>query len=45
MLSTLISYVSYSQIWIVKDKKMIFIGGNTTRATFEFELEFLKLIK
>ena len=45
MISTLISYITYSQIWIVKDKQKIFIGGNTTRATFEFELEFLKLIK
>ena len=45
MISTLISYITYSQILIVKDKQKIFIGGNTTRATFEFELEFLKLIK
>ena len=45
MLSSLISYISYSQIWIVKDQEIIFIGGNTTRATYEFELEFLKLIK
>nr|AIR75615.1 c-type cytochrome biogenesis protein [Cyclotella sp. WC03_2]AIR75663.1 c-type cytochrome biogenesis protein [Cyclotella sp. WC03_2] len=45
MLSTLISYITYSQIWIVQDKQKIFIGGNTTRATFEFELEFLKLVK
>jgi cytochrome c biogenesis protein len=45
MVSTLISYVTYSQIWIVQDKQKIFIGGNTTRATFEFELEFLKLVK
>ena len=45
MISTLISYITYSQIWIVKDKQKIFIGGNTTRAAFEFELEFLKLIK
>ena len=45
MISTLISYITYSQIWLVKDKQKIFIGGNTTRATFEFELEFLKLIK
>ena len=45
MISTLISYITYSQIWIVKDKKKIFIGGNTTRATFDFELEFLKLVK
>jgi cytochrome c biogenesis protein len=45
MISTLISYITYSQIWIVQDEQKIFIGGNTTRATFEFELEFLKLIK
>nr|YP_010594901.1 Cytochrome c biogenesis protein [Stephanopyxis turris]YP_010594945.1 Cytochrome c biogenesis protein [Stephanopyxis turris]WAJ57636.1 Cytochrome c biogenesis protein [Stephanopyxis turris]WAJ57680.1 Cytochrome c biogenesis protein [Stephanopyxis turris] len=45
MFSTLISYVTYSQIWIVQDRKRIFIGGNTTRATFDFELEFFKLIK
>nr|AWT38995.1 c-type cytochrome biogenesis protein [Eunotogramma sp.]AWT39048.1 c-type cytochrome biogenesis protein [Eunotogramma sp.] len=45
MISTLISYITYSQIWIVQDQKKIFIGGNTTRATFDFELEFLKLIK
>jgi cytochrome c biogenesis protein len=45
MISTLISYITYSQIWIVQDKKKIFIGGNTTRAKFDFELEFLKLVK
>ena len=45
MLSTLISYITYSQIWIIKNNQEIFIGGNTTRGTFEFEIEFLKLIK
>lgn len=45
MVSTLISYITYSQIWIVQDKKNIFIGGNTTRAVFDFEIEFFKLIK
>jgi cytochrome c biogenesis protein len=45
MLSTLFSYVTYSQIWIIQNKKEIFIGGNTTRATFDFEIEFFKLIK
>jgi cytochrome c biogenesis protein len=45
MISTLISYITYSQIWVIKDKKKIFIGGTTTRATFDFELEFFKLIK
>ena len=45
ILSTLISYITYSQIWIVQNDKKIFIGGNTNRATFEFELEFFKIIK
>ena len=45
MISTLTSYVTYSQIWIVKDQNEIYIGGNTTRATFDFELEFSKIIK
>ena len=43
MISTLISYITYSQIWIVQDKNKIFIGGNTTRAKFDFELEFFRL--
>jgi cytochrome c biogenesis protein len=45
MVSTLISYISYSQVWIIKDHQKMFIGGNTTRATFDFEIEFFKLIK
>lgn len=45
MVSTLISYITYSQIWIIQSKKKrkLLIGGNTTRAKFEFELEFFKL--
>lgn len=45
MISTLISYITYSQIWIVKDNDNFYIGGNTTRATFDFELEFFKITK
>jgi len=45
MFSTLISYITYSQIWIYQKNSQIFIGGNTTRATFEFELEFFNYIK
>jgi cytochrome c biogenesis protein len=45
MLSTLMSYVTYSQLWILKKKKKLFIGGTTNRALFDFELEFLKFIK
>ena len=45
MISTLISYITYSQIWIIQKNQKIFIGGNTNRAIFDFELEFLKFIK
>ncbi len=45
MLSTLISYLTYSQIWIVQENQKLFIGGTTNRAQFDFELEFLKLIQ
>jgi cytochrome c biogenesis protein len=45
MISTLLSYITYSQIWILQESEKIFVGGNTTRAKFDFELEFLKLIK
>ena len=45
MISTLISYITYSQIWIIKDNQKLYIGGNTTRATFDFEIEFFNVIK
>ena len=45
MLSTLISYITYSQIWIIQKNQKLFLGGTTNRAVFDFELEFLKFIK
>jgi len=45
MLSTLLSYITYSQIWIIRKDRKIFIGGTTNRAIFDFELEFFKFIK
>jgi len=45
MISSLLSYLTYSQVWLVKEKNKVFIGGNTNRAIFDFELEFLKIIK
>ena len=44
MISTLISYITYSQIWIIQKKHKLFIGGTTNRAVFDFELEFFKII-
>lgn len=45
MVSTLISYITYSQIWIIQYNRQVFVGGTTNRATFDFELEFFELIK
>ena len=45
MFSTLISYITYSQIWIIIEIGDLLIGGNTTRAILDFEFEFFKLIK
>lgn len=44
MTSTLISYITYSQIWIIQKNRKLFIGGTTNRALFDFELEFLKFV-
>lgn len=44
MVSTLLSYISYSQIWMIQKNQKLFIGGTTNRALFNFELEFFKLI-
>uniref|UniRef100_UPI0030035A40 c-type cytochrome biogenesis protein n=1 Tax=Cocconeiopsis kantsiensis TaxID=3082010 RepID=UPI0030035A40 len=45
MISTLISYITYSQIWIIQKNQKLFIGGTTNRALFDFELEFFKFVK
>jgi len=45
IISTFISYITYSQIWIIQDNQKTFIGGTTNRATFEFELEFFNFVK
>lgn len=45
MLSSLLSYITYSQIWMVQQNGKIFIGGTTNRAVFDFELEFLEFAK
>jgi len=44
MISTLMSYITYSQVWILQKNNQLFIGGNTNRALFDFELEFLKFV-
>ena len=47
IISVITSYITYSQIWVVrvKDQNEYYIGGNTTRASFDFEIEFFKIVK
>jgi len=45
MISTLLSYRTYSQIWMIQKNQTLFIGGTTNRATFDFELEFFNFLK
>jgi cytochrome c biogenesis protein len=45
MISILVSYLTYSQIWILQKDRKILIGGTTNRAAFDFELDFFKFIK
>ena len=40
MISTLLSYVSYSQIWAFKNNENLYIAGQTNRATYYFERHF-----
>lgn len=43
IISTFISYVSYSRIWIIKKSDNIQIGGLTNRAKLRFEFHLLNL--
>ena len=45
MISTLIGYITYSQVWMIKRNHQIFFGGTTNRVFFEFDLEFFKIVK
>jgi len=45
MVSTLMSYLTYSQIWLLKKYRIIFIGGTTNRAQLEFFSELFKIVK
>jgi cytochrome c biogenesis protein len=42
IISTLLSFVSYSRIWVFKNEKEVFIGGSSNRAKISFEKYFLQ---
>ena len=45
IVSIMISYLSYSQIWINKQENNIYIRGTTNRSTLSFEEELKKIYK
>ncbi len=45
MLSVLMSYVSHSQIWVLKEENKVYIGGKTNRANVVFERELLAILE
>jgi cytochrome c biogenesis protein len=45
ILSTFLSYTSYSQIWAIKRGELLYLSGRTNRATYTFEKEFLDVLK
>nr|BDA98218.1 c-type cytochrome biogenensis protein [Rhodomonas sp. NIES-1006] len=44
MLSIVLSYFSYSQIWAIKDNKTLYVSGRTNRAIYSFEKQITKLM-
>ncbi len=45
MISTLLSYVSYSQIWAFKNNNNLYVAGQTNRDIYYFEKQFSEIIK
>jgi cytochrome c biogenesis protein len=45
ILSTFLSYTSYSQIWAIKKGKDLYLSGRTNRAIYTFEKEFLRILE
>jgi len=44
MVSTLLSYLSYTQFWLLQDQNKLFIGGDTNRAKLALKVIFLDLV-
>jgi len=44
MISTLLSYVSYSQIWAFKNTNNLYVAGQTNRAVYYFEKKFSEIL-
>ncbi|MDJ0601128.1 MAG: cytochrome c biogenesis protein [Crocosphaera sp.] len=45
MIGVIMSYVSHSQIWVLREDERCYIGGKTNRSQVTFERELLGIIK
>jgi len=45
MITSLLSYLPYTQFWIVEERKNIWIGTSTNRGKIQLEIEFENLIR
>ena len=45
IISSFVSYISFSEIWFLDTNKTKLVGGQTNRAKVKFQIELLKLRK
>jgi cytochrome c biogenesis protein len=45
MITTLISYLSHSQVWAVQDGKYVYVAGKSNRAIVSFEKELDEMLE
>jgi hypothetical protein len=45
MLTTFLSYLPYTQIWIFNKGKQLWIGSSTNRGKIQLEVEFENLLR
>jgi cytochrome c biogenesis protein len=45
MITTLISYLSHSQVWALQDGSYVFVSGRSNRATVAFEKEMDEMLE
>lgn len=43
ILSSFVSYISFSELWIVQKNHQLFCGGKTNRAQLKFQIEMIKV--
>ncbi len=45
MIGVIMSYVSHSQIWVLQEDKLCYVGGKTNRSQVTFERELLNILE